>query len=312
MIEPRTDELRVYRIDAFTTQRGQGNAAGVVTNAHGLDEAEMQAIAHRLGHSETAFVLPARGDDHDLHIRYFTPSVEVPVCGHATIGAHYALALEGATPGVRRQLTGAGIQRVETVQGDDGIVIRMQQNPPTFAEPLAPSLVHELAAALGLDVDELDARAPVQFVSTGHGKLLVPIRDRARLRALRPDMPRLAALDERAGTRGYFVFTLDVDADDDARAHGRMFAPGIGIDEDPVTGNANGPLGAYLVRYGLIETDAPRVRFRARQQTGAGLGGFIDVEVDVANGEPVAVTIEGRAVMGERIGHDRVAAPDRA
>src|SRR5688572_7022528 len=65
----RMEALRLYRIDAFTRRRGEGNPAGVVTNAHGLDEARMQAIAHRLGHSETAFVLPPRGDDHDLHIR---------------------------------------------------------------------------------------------------------------------------------------------------------------------------------------------------------------------------------------------------
>ncbi len=301
------EAIRLYRIDAFTRRRGEGNPAGVVTNAHGLDEARMQAIAHRLGHSETAFVLPPRGDDHDLHIRYFTPSVEVPVCGHATVGAHYALALEGAAPGVRRQLTGAGIQQVETLQRDGGTVIRMQQNPPTFAPPLAPALVREVAAALGLDVDELDPRAPVRFVDTGHGKLLVPIRSRVRLRALRPDMARLAALNERAGTRGYFVFTLDVDDGDDARTHGRMFAPGIGIDEDPVTGNANGPLGAYLVRHGLIAADGSHVRFRARQRPAAGEGGFIDVEVRVEDGEPVAVTIEGHAVLGERSDLDATA-----
>ncbi|GAA5071217.1 PhzF family phenazine biosynthesis isomerase [Lysobacter panacisoli] len=300
-------DLRAYRIDAFTTQRGQGNAAGVVTNAHGLDEAHMQAIAHRLGFSETAFVLPARADDHDLHIRYFTPSVEVPVCGHATVGAHYALALEGASSGMRRQLTGAGIQRVETSQRNGETVVRMQQNPPTFAPPLAPALVRELADTLGLADDDFDPRGPVQFVSTGHGKLLVPIRSRTRLRALHPDMRRLAALDERAGTRGYFVFTLDTEPGDDALAHGRMFAPGIGIDEDPVTGNANGPLGAYLVRHGLIAIDDTLLRFRARQQTGEGRGGFLDVEVDVANGEPVAVAIEGRAMLGERIALDAVA-----
>lgn len=293
--------LRLYRIDAFTTRRGEGNPAGVMTGAEGLDAARMQAIAHRLGYSETAFVLPPRSDDHDLHIRYFTPSVEVPVCGHATVGAHFALALEGAALGMRRQLTGAGIQQVETLRRGDETLVRMRQNPPAFAEPLAPSLVRELVSALGIDEGDLDPRGPVQFVDTGHGKLLVPIRSRVRLRALRPDMARLAALNECAGTRGYFVFTLDAQDNDDAHAHGRMFAPGIGIDEDPVTGNANGPLGAYLVRHGLIAANGPQVRFRARQQTGAGRGGFIDVEVDVTAGEPVSVTIEGHAVLGERI-----------
>ncbi|HEY5851192.1 MAG TPA: PhzF family phenazine biosynthesis isomerase [Lysobacter sp.] len=296
------DALRIYRIDAFTTQRGQGNAAGVVTNAQGLDEAQMQAIAHELGHSETAFVLPPQAGDHDLHIRYFTPTTEVPVCGHATVGAHYALALEGAAPGVRRQLTGAGVQVVETLRRDDGTTaVRIQQNAPTFADPLSAELVQDVANALGLREGELDPRAPVQFVSTGHGKLLIAIRSLQRLRELKPDMPRLAALDERVGSKGYFVFTLDNAGGDDGYSHGRMFAPGIGIDEDPVTGNANGPLGAYLVRHGLIDVDSDEVRFRGRQQTGAGRGGFVDVSVQVASGQPVGVAIEGLAVLGERV-----------
>jgi len=293
--------LRIYRIDAFTTTRDEGNPAGVVTDARGLSEAQMQAIARELGHSETAFVLPPRGDDHDVHVRFFSPTVEVPVCGHATVGAHYALALEGGEPGIRRQLTGAGVQNVETREDADGIVVRIHQNAPTFDAPLPEDLVRELADALGLAFDELDPRGPVQFVTTGHGKLMVPIRSRERLRALRPDMTRLASLDARTGGRGYFVFTLDAEEGDDALTHGRMFAPGIGIDEDPVTGNANGPMGAWLVKHGLLSATDGEVRFRARQRNGAGRGGFMDVAVTVEGGEPVAVAIEGRAVLGERL-----------
>jgi len=261
----------------------------------------MQAIARELGHSETAFVLPPRGDDHDVHVRFFSPTVEVPVCGHATVGAHFALALEGGERGTRRQLTGAGVQRVETREDAGGIVVRMHQNAPTFDAPLSENLVRELADALGLAFDELDPRGPVQFVTTGHGKLMVPIRSRERLRALHPDMARLASLDGRTGGRGYFVFTLDAEAGDDALTHGRMFAPGIGIDEDPVTGNANGPMGAWLVKHRLVPAPNGEVRFRARQRNGAGRGGFMDVVVTVEGGEPVAVAIEGRAVLGERL-----------
>lgn len=292
--------LRIYRIDAFTAEPGQGNRAGVVVNAAGLEVARMQEIAHELGHSETAFVLPPRGDDHDLRVRFFTPTHEVPVCGHATVGAHFALALEGAAPGMRRQLTGAGVQAVETVRSSEGVSIRIAQNRPEFAAPLSPELTQDVLAALGLAPDDLDSNCPLQVVSTGHGKLMIGLKRQDRLRALRPDHARLAELSPQVGSNGYFVFTLDTTPGDDAYSHGRMFAPAIGIDEDPVTGNANGPLGAYLVHYGLLTAEGGSARFRARQRAGDGRHGYVDVIVGVDDDLPTTVTIEGRAVLGER------------
>lgn len=295
------DALRTYRIDAFTTEPGRGNPAGVVTNAQGLDDARMQAIAHELGFSETAFVLPARSADHDLQLRFFTPTTEVPVCGHATVGAHYALALENGAVGARRQLTGAGVQRVEVLLRGGDFVVRIEQGPPLFDPPLAPALARDVMAALGVAGEDLDFRCPLQCVSTGHGKLLIGLRQRARLTALAPDLARLAALSPAVGSNGYFVFTLDTEDGDDALSHGRMFAPAIGVDEDPVTGNANGPLGAYLVRYGMLSADRGLAGFRGRQQTASGRGGFIDVEVRVKGAEPVAVAIVGHAVLGSHV-----------
>lgn len=295
------DPLRTYRIDAFTTEPGRGNPAGVVTNARGLDAARMQEIAHELGFSETAFVLPARGADHDLQLRFFTPTTEVPVCGHATVGAHYALALENGTIGLRRQLTGAGVQRVEVVARNGDFVVRIEQGPPRFEPPLTPDLVPEVMAALGVSGEDLDFRCPLQCVSTGHGKLLVGLRRRDCLTALAPDLARLAALSPAVGSNGYFVFTLESEDGDDALTHGRMFAPAIGVDEDPVTGNANGPLGAYLVRYGLLSAEHGLAGFRGRQQAASGRGGFVDVEVRVEDAEPVAVAIVGHAVLGSHI-----------
>lgn len=201
------DNLRVYQIDAFTTQRYQGNPAGVVANADGLNEAQMQLIARELNNSETAFVLPARGDDHDVHVRFFTPTTEVPVCGHATIAAHYVLALEGGPAGVRRQLTGAGVQRIHTSRDDGDHQIAIEQNAPVFHAPLDGDLVSELARALGLSTSALDPRCPPQFVSTGHGKVLVGLRDRATLQDLQPDAARLIALGPAVASKGYFAFT---------------------------------------------------------------------------------------------------------
>lgn len=291
-------DLRVYQVDAFTRERYQGNPAGVVANAAGMDDDHMQLIARELNNSETAFLLPAEGTDHDVRVRFFTPTTEVPVCGHATIAAHYVRALEHGVPARPcRQLTGAGIQRIEALAIDGGFRIAIEQNRPTFAPPLAPQLVAEVAAALGVGMDALDPRCPVQFVSTGHGKLLVGLRDRCQLQALAPDPGRLIALGPAVGSNGFFVFSLDTAPGDDAFSHGRMFAPAIGIGEDPVTGNANGPLGAYLVRHGLLRAEDDHVRFRARQRAGNGRAGHMDVTVRIENGEPIGVRIEGDAVM---------------
>ncbi len=91
-------EYRVYQIDAFTEKRFEGNPAGVVANADGLTDFQMQAIARELNNSETAFILSPTGSDHDVRIRFFTPAIEVPTCGHATISAHYVRAIENDLP----------------------------------------------------------------------------------------------------------------------------------------------------------------------------------------------------------------------
>jgi PhzF family phenazine biosynthesis protein len=289
--------LRVYQVDAFTTQRYQGNPAGVVANAEGLGDRAMLEIARELNNSETAFILPASGSDHDVHVRFFTPTTEVPVCGHATVAAHYVMALEGRPLGSCRQLTGAGVQGITVSAQDDDVLVRIEQGRPTFDPPLDEPLVATLLAALGLAGGDIDPRCPVQFVSTGHGKVLLGVRDRSVLQALAPDPQALIAVSGATGKTGFFVFTLDTPEDDPALTWGRMFAPAIGIHEDPATGNANGPLGAYLAKHGLIATHGGSTRFRARQTAANGRSGWMDVAVDAQDGEPSRVAIEGRAVL---------------
>lgn len=289
--------LRVYQVDAFTTERYQGNPAGVVANAEGLSDRAMLEIARELNNSETAFILPARDGDHDVHVRFFTPTTEVPVCGHATVAAHFVMAMEGRPLGSCRQLTGAGVQHVTVSARDNDVMVRIEQGRPTFESPLDDGLVAMLLSALGLVRGDLDPRCPVQFVSTGHGKVMVGIRDRSVLQALVPDSQALIAVSRATGKSGFFVFTLDTPEDDPALTWGRMFAPAIGIHEDPATGNANGPLGAYLVRHGLLGTRGHLARFLARQTAANGRSGWMDVSVDVRDGEPVGVAVEGRAVL---------------
>jgi len=295
-----TRSYRIYQVDAFTTEKFRGNPAGVVPDADGLTPAEMQAIARELNNPETAFILAPDGDDHEVHIRFFTPTVEVPSCGHATIAAHYVRARERSLPSCTVvQKIGAGILPVQVIREGDDYTIVMTQGAIEFDEPLADDRAGEIIAALGLVAGDIDERGPIQIVSTGHSKVLVPIRSRARLDSLAPRLDRLAEISGSIGCNGYFVFILD-SAAGAVRSHGRMFAPAIGIAEDPVTGNANGPLGAYLVRHGLLQPTDGLATLKAYQGSALGRPGEVEVEVDVVDGQPHRVRVAGRAVIAFR------------
>lgn len=290
----------LYQIDAFTRRRFAGNPAGVVLDADGMGVARMQAVARELNNSETAFVFRG-GRGYDVRVRFFTPTTEVPLCGHATIAAHYARAVAGlAVAGVVRQRTGAGVLRVdvEPRRGGD-FRIWMHQQAPAFGRVFGGALLARTLAALRIDRDAL-GDTPVQVVSTGHPKLLVPLASRALLDRLSPDLPALAAISRDTGCNGFHAFAL-AGPGEGAAARGRMFAPAIGIAEDPVTGNANGPLGAYLLHYGLVRPRRGRPAFAAwlRQGDAVGRPGRVRVEVGVSpdSGLPDAVRIGGDAVV---------------
>ena len=118
----------IYQVDAFTKEKFKGNPAGVVSNADGLTEIQMQSIARELNNAETAFILSPTAGDHDVWIRFFTPATEVPSCGHATISAHYVRAIENAMPSCTvKQRIGIGILPVDIVKEDSDYKIIMTQ-----------------------------------------------------------------------------------------------------------------------------------------------------------------------------------------
>lgn len=291
------EKYRLYQVDSFTTELFRGNPAGVVPNADGLTDAQMQAIAREMNCSETAFVLSPTANDHEVWERFFTPKTEVPTCGHATVAAHYVRALELDLPSCRVvQKIGAGILPVEIIREGDNYRIVMTQGAIEFENVFVGQQRDEIVAALGLNKDDLDERCPVQIVSTGHSKVMIGIRERTVLNQLRPDMSRLTQISGKIKCNGFFVFVLATDSAE-VLSHGRMFAPAIGIVEDPVTGNANGPLGAYLVRHKLAPNDGRLFQFKGQQGEAIGRLGIVDVSVEIADGNPKLVQIGGRAVV---------------
>lgn len=286
----------VYQIDSFTKERLTGNPAGVVTNADGLSDQQMQKIARELNNSETAFIFKSENNTYDVQVRFFTPTKEVPICGHATIAAHYARAIENHLGAIRvLQKTGAGILPVDIVRENDDYKIIMTQGKIEVNDPLPSKVQQSLIKALGITQHDILENCPVAIASTGHSKVMIGIKDINILHSLQPNMDRLSKLSNEIGCNGYYVFTLN--QNDTPMVHGRMFAPAIGINEDPVTGNANGPLGAYLIHYGLVMHDSSQFAFKVIQGEAIGRAGTMEVQVKIENDQPVEVKIVGNAVI---------------
>ncbi|MBF0235761.1 MAG: PhzF family isomerase [Desulfamplus sp.] len=287
----------IYQVDAFTDTKFKGNPASVVLNADGLTENQMQAIARELNNSETAFLFHPDDNTHHGKIRYFTPTQEVPICGHATIGAMYAKAIEEKLdPCTLNFKTQIGILPFEIDRSKAKVKIWMTQGNIKIDAPLSEVIKNNLLDYLGISSDDIDGRCPIQIASTGHSKVMIGITSREALNNLNPDLFRLKELSKIINCNGYFVFTLNSNSPD-ILSYGRMFAPAIGINEDPVTGNANGPLGAYLVANELIDSDLDAFSFKAIQGEAIGRDGVIEVQVSIKNQKPHLVKIAGEAVV---------------
>ena len=291
--DPFTRPYDLYHVDAFTETPLSGNAAAVVPDARGLSEQEMQAIAREMNLSETAFVFPPEAGDHDLLVRFFASACEVPLCGHATVALHHVRVAELGFPAGRVvQKTKAGLipVKVATENGILRVVFTMQAIP--FGRVLGREERLRVLAALGLAPEGWDGRCPMQHVGAG---VMVGVSSRAALDALAPDATALAALTRELGLDDVVPFTLEP-VDPAILVHVRVFAPAMGIAEDPVTGSANGPLAAYLVKHRLVEWTGDELRFRSRQGEAIGRPGTVHLRVKIENGEPVSVDVAGTAV----------------
>ncbi|MCP3943025.1 MAG: PhzF family isomerase [Desulfobacteraceae bacterium] len=290
-------KLIVYQINSFTKEKFTGNPAGVVLNADGLNEIQMQLIARELNNSETAFLFSADDKNCDGQIRYFTPTRQVPICGHATIAAMYAKAMEDKLEGCILNIkTKIGVLPFEIIKESDDYKVIMTQGAIQIDEPLNEQIAAKLINLLGLKNEDLNPKCPLQIASTGHSKVMIGIKSREKLNKLTPDFDGLSKLSNQINCNGYFVFTFDSN-EKNILTYGRMFAPLIGINEDPVTGNANGPLGAYLVHNKIIDFDSDLFEFKGKQGEAVDRSGVVDVKVKIANKKPVSVQIKGDAVV---------------
>jgi len=179
--------VRVFQVDAFTTQRFAGNPAGVVLDAGHLSEAQMLALARELNNGDSAFVLPPDGDDHDLRVRFFTPRTEASFVGHATIAVHAVLASLRLPPR-RRQKQKTGIVEVDTGGTAELPQISIRLPAPALKRHVSGAELAPVLEALGLTPADLDARFPPMIAGEASTRLLLGLSDGAVLaRARRHD-----------------------------------------------------------------------------------------------------------------------------
>ncbi len=259
-------------LDVFTDRKFGGNQLGVFRDGARVPESSLQPIAKELNLPETVFVVPAeKGGDHRLRI--FTPARELPFAGHPTVGAGFFLS--GGADATLRIEEKVGTLEV-TVRGG---FTEMEQPIPKFRA--GPDRT-ELAALLSLGPNDFEPDLPIEVGSSGNEFIFVPVRG---IDAVRRASPR--GLADAA-----FIFTRETVAPD-STVHGRMYAGWQGVAEDPATGSACGPLGAYLVRHGL--SDGKRIV--VEQGFEMGRPSLLYVRVDGAKGRIDGVHVGGRAVV---------------
>jgi trans-2,3-dihydro-3-hydroxyanthranilate isomerase len=290
-------ELRVVQVDVFTERAFGGNPLAVVFEAGGLDEREMQAIAREMNCSETTFLLPPTRPDCAARVRIFTPAREIPFAGHPTIGTAWVLATERMLPpGATRFNLEEGIGPVEvTLDGDPArpALLWMRHREAQFGPELPDRA--GFARALGLGEADLLPGQPVRTGSTGNAFLFIPLRDPATVDRARLDVPALLATQGEGPSLGVFVFAPDPDPQR-GRVYSRMFAPHTsGVPEDPATGSASGPLGAYLVERALV-APADSVEIVSEQGTRMGRPSFIRIRIGMRGGRIAEILVGGGVV----------------
>ena len=257
---PEQRSLKFYQADVFTSQPFGGNPVAVFPDAKGLTDDQLQQFAREMNVSETVFVLPPSDAAAVVRLRIFTPTQEIPFAGHPVVGAMYVLAQLGliATPeAVTRVLheCNIGLFPVELHTRDGQVTLVVTTQPtPQFLEKIDDTEdLYKVAGAMGISKHVIaEAKWPVQVVSTGLPVLIVPVRTLTAVRSIVPDISAIVDLCRQFGANGVMVFTT-VTVEPFATVHARMFAPSIGIPEDPATGSAAGALGAYLVQNGAVD-----------------------------------------------------------
>ena len=281
---------KIYQVDAFTNYAYGGNPAGVMPNAEGLSCEQMQLIAKEMKLSETAFVFPGKEKEgYDFEVRFFTPTEEVDLCGHATIGTFSLLKEIGMIKPEKIEIvqkTKAGLLNIRYLE-DDTVIMR--QADPINRKTEIP--LNELCTIMGISPDDVGIEGLMtmpEIWSTGIEDILLPINSIDVLRNMVPSMNKLSDFSRRLDFISVHAFSLD----EKNQIWCRNFAPVCGIDEEAATGTSNGALGACLYSKGW--RTSKELSFEAHQ--GDWMGRPSRIFVQVKGGNNPEVWVGGKAV----------------
>jgi len=275
-------EIPFRLVDVFCERPLTGNQLCVVPEPVALEDATMQSLAREIGFSETTFVTAYDGDRYSMRI--FTPGSELPFAGHPTLGTAFVMVAEGRVSSPLTQVVEAGEFPVE-VDLARGFAT-MRQLPPAFGPEIAD--LDGVAAGGGLGVADLHPDLPPQLISTGLPHLLVPVRDERTLGRAHRNDDALRAVWKRYGPDCIYLFALTENG-----VTARLFDAGLGIGEDPATGSAAGPLGAYLAARGVAGMPG-KLAIRQGEQVGRPSALHVEVQLE---GDSWSVGVGGGAAI---------------
>lgn len=272
--------LDFIQVDVFTQTPLEGNPLPVFTNAAGITDDLMQAIARELNHSETTFILPPAAGG-DARVRIWGQNGELPFAGHPTLGTAFVMAQTrpGKTSLVLEEKVGPIPVTLEHSAG--GTYVEMKQNDPVFGAKADPKMV---ADAMGFAVEEIDERYAPQMVSTGSNFLIVPLKSVSTLEKLTLGHQLPPEQRKIFGTGAYYVVTGE------SQVESRMMGA---TSEDPATGSAVGCAAAFLVQYGIRKPDE---MIAIRQGRFVHRPSVLNVRAGMADGKAVNVRVGGNVV----------------
>ena len=255
------DSIKFSIVDVFAEIKYTGNQLAVIwgDGVESLSDEEMLKIAQEMNYSETTFICDSEPDNGGYPVRIFTPKRELPFAGHPTLGTAYIISEEIIKTDVIQVILNLAVGQIPVnwkPEESGKQILWMRQNSPEFTHIYDHKL---LAPVLNLELSDFDPDYPIQEVSTGIPFIIVPLKTQSALRKAKVNLEYYTELIKRTMAKEIFIFCPETHHPENQLC-ARMFAPALGITEDPATGSANGCLAGYLSHYRYFGSDQVNIR----------------------------------------------------